>query len=189
MNGPGAGWQKARVYFHLARRQRHLGRRADVFCRAPGRSHWAVPRPQDACRPWSTTSRCRTTCRSATSSCSTPCSPQGNSAAAAITRHQEPANQSSIKFAHLVWSVAPEGIATHSTRHHPDVAGLSPLPSTAKLNDHGYILPGLGDAGDRMFGTQVTSLQSYWQNWPFAPVYHAQAASIFIAPYGNFSHA
>ncbi|MDI4231654.1 uracil phosphoribosyltransferase [Bradyrhizobium sp. 31Argb] len=47
---------------------------------------------------------------------------------------------------------APEGIA-HFQREHPDV----PLWTAAideRLNDHGYILPGLGDAGDRMFGTK-----------------------------------
>jgi uracil phosphoribosyltransferase len=47
---------------------------------------------------------------------------------------------------------APEGIA-HFQSEHPDV----PIWTAAvdeKLNDHGYILPGLGDAGDRMYGTK-----------------------------------
>ena len=47
---------------------------------------------------------------------------------------------------------APEGIATFRAAH-PDV----PVWTAAiddKLNDHGYIVPGLGDAGDRMFGTK-----------------------------------
>jgi uracil phosphoribosyltransferase len=47
---------------------------------------------------------------------------------------------------------APEGIKTFTTAH-PDV----PVWTAAideKLNDHGYIVPGLGDAGDRMFGTK-----------------------------------
>jgi uracil phosphoribosyltransferase len=47
---------------------------------------------------------------------------------------------------------APEGIAQFQ-REHPDV----PIWTAAideRLNDHGYILPGLGDAGDRMFGTK-----------------------------------
>jgi uracil phosphoribosyltransferase len=47
---------------------------------------------------------------------------------------------------------APEGIQTF-TEAHPDV----PVWTAAideRLNDHGYILPGLGDAGDRMFGTK-----------------------------------
>ena len=47
---------------------------------------------------------------------------------------------------------APEGIEAF-TKAHPDVpvycAGLD-----EKLNDHCYILPGLGDAGDRIFGTK-----------------------------------
>jgi len=54
-----------------------------------------------------------------------------------------------IKFVGLIG--APEGIAALHA-HHPDVpihlAGLD-----RQLNDHGYILPGLGDAGDRQFGT------------------------------------
>jgi uracil phosphoribosyltransferase len=55
-----------------------------------------------------------------------------------------------IRFVCLL--AAPEGIA-HFRREHPDV----PVWTAAvdeKLNDHGYILPGLGDAGDRMFGTK-----------------------------------
>ncbi|WP_027579399.1 uracil phosphoribosyltransferase [Bradyrhizobium sp. Ai1a-2] len=55
-----------------------------------------------------------------------------------------------IRFVCLL--AAPEGIA-HFQQEHPDV----PLWTAAideRLNDHGYILPGLGDAGDRMFGTK-----------------------------------
>jgi uracil phosphoribosyltransferase len=55
-----------------------------------------------------------------------------------------------IRFVCLL--AAPEGIA-HFQKEHPDV----PVWTAAvddKLNDHGYILPGLGDAGDRMFGTK-----------------------------------
>ena len=47
---------------------------------------------------------------------------------------------------------APEGVATMQAAH-PDV----PIYTAAidrELNDHGYILPGLGDAGDRIFGTK-----------------------------------
>jgi uracil phosphoribosyltransferase len=47
---------------------------------------------------------------------------------------------------------APEGVEALHTAH-PDVdiyiAGLD-----ERLNDHGYIVPGLGDAGDRIFGTK-----------------------------------
>jgi uracil phosphoribosyltransferase len=46
----------------------------------------------------------------------------------------------------------PEGIATFRQAH-PDV----PVYTAAidrELNDHAYILPGLGDAGDRIFGTK-----------------------------------
>lgn len=56
---------------------------------------------------------------------------------------------SKIKFVGLI--AAPEGIALLQ-QHHPEV----PIHIAAvdqKLNEHGYILPGLGDAGDRQFGT------------------------------------
>ena len=47
---------------------------------------------------------------------------------------------------------APEGIAVVQ-KAHPDVdIYLAALDE--QLNDHGYIVPGLGDAGDRMFGTK-----------------------------------
>ena len=73
----------------------------------------------------------------------------GNSAVAAIDRLKA-LKPKSIKFLCLL--TCPEGIATMK-RAHPDV----PIYTAAidrQLNDHGYILPGLGDAGDRLFGTQ-----------------------------------
>lgn len=54
-----------------------------------------------------------------------------------------------IKFACLV--AAPEGIQVIETEH-PDV-DLIVGALDEKLNDKGYIVPGLGDAGDRLFGT------------------------------------
>ncbi len=74
----------------------------------------------------------------------------GHSAVAAVTRLKERAHPRSIRLACLL--AAPEGIA-HLHGAHPDV----PLYTCAIdrcLNDHGYILPGLGDAGDRIFGTK-----------------------------------
>jgi len=73
----------------------------------------------------------------------------GNSAVLAVTRLnlEQPR---SIRLVCLV--AAPEGIATF-TKAHPGV----PVYTAAidrQLNDHGYILPGLGDAGDRIFGTK-----------------------------------
>jgi uracil phosphoribosyltransferase len=56
----------------------------------------------------------------------------------------------SIKFLCLL--TCPEGVAAMQAAH-PDV----PIFTAAidrQLNDHGYILPGLGDAGDRIFGTK-----------------------------------
>ena len=73
----------------------------------------------------------------------------GNSAAAAITRLKQ-LNPKSIKFLCLL--TCPEGIATMQ-RLHPDVA-IYTAAIDRQLSDHGYILPGLGDAGDRIFGTQ-----------------------------------
>lgn len=73
----------------------------------------------------------------------------GNSAAAAVERIKA-LKPRSIKFVCLL--TCPEGIATMH-RAHPDV----PIYTAAidrQLDSHGYILPGLGDAGDRIFGTQ-----------------------------------
>jgi uracil phosphoribosyltransferase len=73
----------------------------------------------------------------------------GNSAIAAVHRLKQ-TNPKSIKF--LCILAAPEGIA-HFEEQHPDV----PIYAAAidqGLDDHGYIIPGLGDAGDRLFGTK-----------------------------------
>jgi uracil phosphoribosyltransferase len=73
----------------------------------------------------------------------------GNSAVAAVERLKE-TRPKSIRFVSLL--AAPEGIANFHT-HHPDV----PVYTAAidrQLNEHGYIVPGLGDAGDRIFGTK-----------------------------------
>ena len=73
----------------------------------------------------------------------------GNSAAAAVARLKE-THPKSIKFVCLL--AAPQGIETLQ-KAHPDV----PIYTAAidrELDSHGYILPGLGDAGDRIFGTK-----------------------------------
>jgi len=73
----------------------------------------------------------------------------GGSAAAAVEMLKD-AGAKNIKFMCLI--AAPEGVETFC-KAHPDVkvyaAGLD-----EKLNEHGYIVPGLGDAGDRLFGTK-----------------------------------
>ena len=72
-----------------------------------------------------------------------------NSAIAAITQIKA-AGASNIKFVCVV--AAPEGIERFSNAH-PD----GPIYTAAvdeRLNDHSYIVPGLGDAGDRMYGTK-----------------------------------
>jgi len=73
----------------------------------------------------------------------------GNSAAAAITRIKM-RGAVSIKFVCLLAS--PEGVK-HLQEIHPDVPILTASIDDC-LNEHGYIVPGLGDAGDRMFGTK-----------------------------------
>ena len=73
----------------------------------------------------------------------------GNSAVAAVERLKETGPRS-IRFVCLL--AAPEGLARFQS-HHPDV----PVYTAAidrQLNEHGYIVPGLGDAGDRIFGTK-----------------------------------
>ncbi len=73
----------------------------------------------------------------------------GNSAIAAISRIKQ-LKPKSIKFVCLL--TCPEGLAALQ-KAHPDV----PIYTAAidrQLNEHGYILPGLGDAGDRIYGTK-----------------------------------
>ena len=73
----------------------------------------------------------------------------GNSAVAAVARVKQ-SKPASLRFVCLL--ACPEGIATFE-KGHPDV----PVYTAAideRLNDHGYIVPGLGDAGDRLFGTK-----------------------------------
>jgi uracil phosphoribosyltransferase len=73
----------------------------------------------------------------------------GNSAAATIDRIKT-LKPRSIKFLCLL--TCPEGIAALHSRH-PDVP-IFTASIDRELNNHGYILPGLGDAGDRIFGTK-----------------------------------
>lgn len=73
----------------------------------------------------------------------------GNSAIAAVERLKE-LRPKSIKFVCLL--TCPEGVRAME-RAHPDVPVFT-AAMDRQLNDHGYILPGLGDAGDRMFGTK-----------------------------------
>jgi uracil phosphoribosyltransferase len=73
----------------------------------------------------------------------------GNSAVAALHRLKD-TGAKTLKFVCLL--AAPEGIA-HVHEQHPDV----PIYTAAvdeRLDAHAYILPGLGDAGDRLFGTK-----------------------------------
>ena len=74
----------------------------------------------------------------------------GHSAAAALTRLQQ-AGASQLRVVCLL--AAPEGLAVLAAEH-PDV----PVYTAAvdrELDAHGYIRPGLGDAGDRLYGTEA----------------------------------
>jgi uracil phosphoribosyltransferase len=73
----------------------------------------------------------------------------GNSSAAAIDLLKE-AGATNIRFLCLL--AAPEGVARMKEAH-PDVPIVT-ASLDRELNDKGYIMPGLGDAGDRMFGTK-----------------------------------
>jgi uracil phosphoribosyltransferase len=73
----------------------------------------------------------------------------GNSAVAAVDRLKL-TQPRSIRFACLV--ACPQGLKNFHD-HHPDVPVYTPAVDRG-LNSHGYIVPGLGDAGDRIFGTK-----------------------------------
>ena len=73
----------------------------------------------------------------------------GGSASAAITFLKQRGCHN-IRLVNLI--AAPEGIA-RVQKDHPDV-NIYVAACDEKLNEHGYIVPGLGDAGDRLFGTK-----------------------------------
>jgi uracil phosphoribosyltransferase len=73
----------------------------------------------------------------------------GNSAVAAVDRLKQAAPRS-IKFVCLL--TCPEGIGVFHARH-PDVP-IFTASVDERLNEKSYIVPGLGDAGDRLFGTK-----------------------------------
>ena len=73
----------------------------------------------------------------------------GNSAIAALHRLKE-VGVSSLKLVNLIAS--PEGLRAVQAAH-PDVP-ITVGSIDERLNEHGYIVPGLGDAGDRIFGTK-----------------------------------
>ena len=73
----------------------------------------------------------------------------GNSAVAAVSKLKNDGAEQ-IKFACLLAS--PEGIR-QMQEVHPDVPIIT-ASIDERLNDHGYIVPGLGDAGDRLYGTR-----------------------------------
>jgi uracil phosphoribosyltransferase len=73
----------------------------------------------------------------------------GNSSVAAIDRLKK---EGAKELRLLCLLAAPEGVSRMKDAH-PDVP-IFTASLDEKLNEHGYIVPGLGDAGDRLFGTQ-----------------------------------
>ncbi len=73
----------------------------------------------------------------------------GGSAADAVAKVKAEGGKD-IRFLALI--AAPEGVETFQ-KAHPDVPVITGALDE-RLNDHGYIVPGLGDAGDRLFGTK-----------------------------------
>jgi uracil phosphoribosyltransferase len=73
----------------------------------------------------------------------------GHSAAAAVTRTKE-LGARAVRYVCLL--AAPEGVKEMNAAH-PDVPIVTAAVDS-HLNDHGYIVPGLGDAGDRLYGTK-----------------------------------
>jgi uracil phosphoribosyltransferase len=72
-----------------------------------------------------------------------------NSAIAAVEKLKA---RGAVNLRYLCLLAAPEGIERF-TKAQPDVPVFT-AAIDEKLNDHGYIVPGLGDAGDRMYGTK-----------------------------------
>ncbi len=73
----------------------------------------------------------------------------GNSSIAAIDKLKE---RGAVNLRFVCLLAAPEGIKNFRAAH-PDVA-IFTASIDSHLNEHGYIVPGLGDAGDRMYGTK-----------------------------------
>ena len=114
----------------------------------PGGPHRPLSRPRHAQAGGLLLQDSRRRRWSAISSCSTRCSPPAGRPSPRWPRSEAGARR--IRFLCLV--AAPEGVQ-RDARGHPDV----PVYTAAldrQLNEQGYILPGLGDAGDRLFGTR-----------------------------------
>jgi uracil phosphoribosyltransferase len=73
----------------------------------------------------------------------------GNSSIAAIDKLKE---RGAVNLRFVCLLAAPEGIKNFQAAH-PDVP-IFTASIDSHLNEHGYIVPGLGDAGDRMYGTK-----------------------------------
>ena len=145
-----ARWQETGADFDPAGGERVAGWdiRAD-----PGGAGWvyrAVPRPRDAAAGAILLQAARPAGRAHCQLWSIRCWRRGIPAAAAVDLLKKASGAKNIRFLCLL--AAPEGIARMKEAH-PDVPIVTAAVDS-HLNDHGYIVPGLGDAGDRMFGTK-----------------------------------
>ena len=141
--------EEARRGTRPAGRPRH-GRRV-CSASSPGRGSgtWACRATRSPSSRWSTTSSSRRSRACGASSWWIPCSPPA-ARPPPRSRGSRRAAPPASRFMCLV--AAPEGVRALRERH-PDVPVFA-AALDRELDENGYILPGLGDAGDRLFGTK-----------------------------------
>ena len=141
--------QEARLRLDPARRQRAAGRACSTSCPRRASPISASTATTRRCSRSSTTSRRRRTLSDRTVICVDPMLATANSSVAAVDKLKS-RGAKDIRFVCLL--AAPEGIK-HFREAHPDVP-IYTAAIDSHLNEQGYIVPGLGDAGDRMYGTK-----------------------------------
>ena len=132
-----------------ARRARAWSRASTAWCPARASATSGSIAITTRSSRWTTTSRSRATRRSATSFCSIRCWRPAEARPPRCPSLKR-AGATRIRFMCLV--AAPEGVKRLAAAH-PDVIVYC-ASLDRELNESGYILPGLGDAGDRLFGTR-----------------------------------
>ena len=136
---------------HPARRPGHGGRDAGADARPPRSGTWACSATSARCARSSTTTSCPTrrpwTCASSSTRCSPRVAPRRPPSRCSRTGAPRASSSSTS-------SRRPRA-CVRSPHAHPDVA-IHCAALDRQLNERGYIMPGLGDAGDRQFGTGST---------------------------------
>lgn len=146
-NDEGHRRQKAGIRADSARRSRH-GRRHAAARSSAKVGHIGLYRDHDTLQPVEYYNKLPSDIEERDVIVLDPMLATGGSAMDAITIVKR-SRPRSIKFLCII--AAPEGLKALSEAH-PDVH-IYCAAVDEKLNEHGYILPGLGDAGDRIFGT------------------------------------